>query len=65
MNEFICVFLDRFVATDLEFAGHLQLLGGNPNGVVKQNHEGDSEEDSKVADGGAHLEQENVERRSK
>lgn len=55
----------HFVASDLEFAGHLKLLGGNPNGVVKQNHEGDSEEDRKVADGGAHLEQENDQQSSK
>lgn len=39
----------------LEFAGHLQLLGGHSNGVVEQNHDKNGEEHCKITDHGAHL----------
>lgn len=39
----------------LEFAGHLQLLGGYPYGIVKQNHDDNSEEHCKVTNHGPHL----------
>lgn len=49
------IFLSSSFPLYLEFAGHLQLLGGHSNGIVKQNHDGDGEKHCKVTDHGPHL----------
>lgn len=39
----------------LEFARHLQLLGGHSNDIIEQNHDSNGEEHCKVTDHGPHL----------
>lgn len=39
----------------LKFAGHLQLLGGYSNGIIKQDHDDNGEENCKVTDHRPHL----------
>lgn len=55
MTGSLCQSVSLLCSPYLEFAGNLQLLWRNSNGVVKQNHDGDGEEHGKVADHGSHL----------